>query len=1575
MRRRLAVVMAGVALTLSVEGAVTAQASSAAAPPARPAPANPAALADPASLLPGGWQGSSDEAVTLVGDGTGLHVLAASEASGYAWRTVATLGDPSVETDLWIGQDCVTGSGQSAVVVYAPEQATNMAGAQGELGRAAVVNLRTGAVHDLGGGYSIAYFDPGCGTGNTAVLTGGGWASDSSRAAMATTLATVDTTTGKLTSTVSVAGQATSATPYQGQTVVAAGKGLEEISATGATRLLTATSGTPFELTPDAAGGLGYQTTAGNDVDLWRVAGGKPQHVASVAKGSAELRQIGGHVWLVGPSAAKVRGLPPQWLPMDAPATSQPSTTGMLAVTNAGSLNPAKGAKADPTAPAPAGVNALVVGGGGQSATFEVPTSAAPPKPGTASPAPSAHAGAATSQAATTPGSATTPVSADRTCAIALNDPNVQAYQPTFQQIEWAADQAVQGTLTTARPSGLYGSALPSYSPQALFPLPANAFNGSASGYAIPPQVLLGVLTQESNLQQASTHVVQGQTSNPLSSFNWYGNWIDGDSVNTGLINWSNSDCGYGIGQITTGMCLAQGQNDNSQCTYATPMSAEDQLAVAVDYQANIAAAAQMLSKDYQQLTADGISTGYDYNTQYAGFPAITQDFINSWYDALWDYNSGVEPGTAALGNSTGCTPSASCTDGAGNWGLGYADNPANPAYPPDRPTYATSSQSNYPAPGGATYSLAWDLAHPQYWPYQDKVLAYAFDSITLYDYSQGKNVQAFAFAHGTYTQPPFDLWCSAANHCNASAINQTVATGPDPCQLTGAYADHCWWNGTSATWDQVMPGASCVKCGLGVITYAKGTAAPAAEPVAAQFAQTCSLPDNDSGLPGYGSGVSGTPSWTDAVIVEDGGTSALGCEPEVDQSWTPEGSFSWNFAADSNGTYSSKIDFDQIGAGFGGHFWFGYAQPSSTPASTVVTGTWSPPSTVNGWTDIEVAIPSYGANADGAVYQIDPGTGVPGKDVVIDQGAHAGRNTWVDLGEFYLTGLSSVSLSNVTPNADQSSSESGGDLAWSAMAFIPDPASGDTDTNPTDYPYTYTAMGDSYASGEGNGPYDPNTEGGCDRSQAAYGRQFASNPAYSSIGDADIHHIACSGATIADLTTTSQSDEQTPQISQIGTGSKLVTVSIGGNDLGFANVLTYCLNPANELTCESQYNSNNASNLYTIMDDTLEPELTSAYEAIQKAAPAAQVVAVTYPEIFQPGTTCSGILNMSIPNVQFLINVNLYLDNTIIAAAKAAGINVLDERYALLGHQLCSSDPWVYSLPGDFTDGTAVFDSSAWFHPTVDGLNQIASDLGQYWKALQQPAPPNVWPVALAIPSPNVGWLPYNLPNGIPTNAQATAMLNVLPVVASQLSTTTTAPTYTAISSSYNWPGSRNGWDTRNRVLLAQALTVAQGAPLAVVVGYSNQVVTGTWQYDYDTTPGNIPMPVLFSTKNVKPSSVTLDHVVPLANSWISGGVQWYNTYTGEITVSGVATTQGAQMLSDFGNDLGGPEFLTASGPSNSSKKNSPPQSWMPSNYGNAGVNCAYAKMWIAVKWEWNLSIISAEQNSLKNTIASQCQ
>ena len=116
--------------------------------PGKDGPLSPrsAGVPSPAKTLPPGWTRSHDVVATVQGDGNGLHVLVADEASAYSWRAVVTLGDPGVDTTQWIGQGCVTASGRYMVVVYAPREVTNMASEEGVLGRAAVVDLRTGSV-------------------------------------------------------------------------------------------------------------------------------------------------------------------------------------------------------------------------------------------------------------------------------------------------------------------------------------------------------------------------------------------------------------------------------------------------------------------------------------------------------------------------------------------------------------------------------------------------------------------------------------------------------------------------------------------------------------------------------------------------------------------------------------------------------------------------------------------------------------------------------------------------------------------------------------------------------------------------------------------------------------------------------------------------------------------------------------------------------------------------------------------------------------------------------------------------------------------------------------------------------------------------------------------------------------------------------------------------------------------------------------------------------------------------------------------------------------------------------------
>jgi hypothetical protein len=1281
-------------------------------------------------MLGPGWRTSRDRAVAVAGDAAGLHVLAADASDGYAWRTAATLAVRGTDTSQWIGQACMTGDGQRAVVVYAPRQITNDPQAFGEGALAAVVNLSTGAVRQVDTGVSIAYFDPGCGTGETAVLTQGGTGAGLTAAeADSTQLMVLDAATAKITSTVKLPGEVTSAVPWHGGIAAAYGREVLSISSTGQVRALTRTAGPVFRLVPDASGGLGFQVVAGHRVQVHDWTRGRDRLVGTARLGSVELAHSGGRVFVTGPGASRLGTMPSGWRALDVAAGAAISTTGALAVTSAASSQGSRGrsrSAMDPDAARPVSINAEMTGSG-RKAAFAVP--AAPPT--AAAPPPGffragVRHSAARGTAADTSSTTTDP---DRTCAVARNDPTIQTYQPSAQQVEWAADEAVRGDLTGNRGPDLYGSGLPAYSPQGIFPPP-----GLDGGGQVPPQVLLGVMAQESNLDQASNHAIIGQTGNFLPSYNWYGDYSSLILQPGTYVEWEASDCGYGIGQVTTGMCMAGNANCGSN---DSPFPYNDQVAVAIDFEANIAAALQILEQKWNDLYSQGIIPN-----------GANPKYIENWWFALWDYNSGMEP-DAANGNTTGCTPSPTCTDSGGNWGLGWANNPANMDYPPDRPEFLYPS---YISPGGTVYNTAFDLSNPQYWSYEEKVMGFAFYGFTYYNYLDATWEQAFAtgqwpLSASGYSQPPYTQFCSQASatndHCNPSDVltGQDSDTS-DPCQLTGSLADHCWWHWPS-TW------TTCSStCGTGVFTYGSGAADP-----------------GDPGVPaGYAPQCSSSPLPADAVIVGDTASSIpapLGCG----ESWVNNGgTMSWKFAAGADPVsgatvYPSKIDFHQIGAGYSGHFWFthtipsksvnpaGNQPPQSSDAELQVTGTWTPPSTVTGWTRIMVAIPNEGAWDPDANYQISLGNGTT-QYRVLNQAWQ--EDTWLDLGMYNLSASAHVSLSNVTYRG------LGYDIAWDAVAFIP-AASPSTD---------YVAMGDSYSAGQGVQPFDPDSDfnysgmiNSCHRSTSgSYPRmvtlpgqstpiaQQAANP-----GSKDeFYFTACSGAVTTQLTlnavdsppTTYDTNGNTdwgtaqdlygelPQTDQGWLTSKtsLVTMTIGGNDARFSDVITGCiltLTDCTSPTYELTRNSNGAVDPQPLIDfeptviGLVKAHLTAVYDAVSALAPNAEIIVLGYPDLFpaNPQSSCLLGLGMSLSSADqaWLNQMGTLLDSTVKSAVTAAAgqgidIHYVDPSSGFSGHEICSAAPWINGLISWSESGSGLkIPGAGSFHPKLAGQQEYA--------------------------------------------------------------------------------------------------------------------------------------------------------------------------------------------------------------------------------------------------------------------------
>src|SRR6478736_9169977 len=157
----------------------------------------------------------------------------------------------------------------------------------------------------------------------------------------------------------------------------------------------------------------------------------------------------------------------------------------------------------------------------------------------------------------------------------------------------------------------------------------------------------------------------------------------------------------------------------------------------------------------------------------------------------------------------------------------------------------------------------------------------------------------------------------------------------------------------------------------------------------------------------------------------------------------------------------------------------------------------------------------------------------------------------------------------------------------------------------------SYVALGDSYASGVGTRVFYSES-GSCKRSPEAYGPKVAAQKGYT------LSFLACSGAKTTDVNAN--------QLGTLSSTTNLVTISIGGNDAGFSNVIVNCA--LYYFTCGSAINEANsyiANKLPGVLDTT--------YNDIRAKATTAHVVVVGYPHLFtDAGATC---------NVNFLTSSN----------------------------------------------------------------------------------------------------------------------------------------------------------------------------------------------------------------------------------------------------------------------------------------------------------------------------------------------
>jgi lysophospholipase L1-like esterase len=219
-----------------------------------------------------------------------------------------------------------------------------------------------------------------------------------------------------------------------------------------------------------------------------------------------------------------------------------------------------------------------------------------------------------------------------------------------------------------------------------------------------------------------------------------------------------------------------------------------------------------------------------------------------------------------------------------------------------------------------------------------------------------------------------------------------------------------------------------------------------------------------------------------------------------------------------------------------------------------------------------------------------------------------------------------------------------------------------------------YVALGDSYTAGPGI-PDQTGVPAGCARSSRAYPAVLA---AHLHLTTAQFRDVSCSGARIANLSRgQTTSDGVNPaQLSALSPATRLVTLGIGGNDIGFADLIERCVaaNLLRQTPCRDQLTADGEDSVEARIR-TAGERLAGALAEIRGRAPHAHVYVVGYPAILPAdGGACAAGLAMTAGDVAYLRLKEQDLNTMLRQQAGSAGARFVDTWTPSLGHDACET-------------------------------------------------------------------------------------------------------------------------------------------------------------------------------------------------------------------------------------------------------------------------------------------------------------
>lgn len=260
-----------------------------------------------------------------------------------------------------------------------------------------------------------------------------------------------------------------------------------------------------------------------------------------------------------------------------------------------------------------------------------------------------------------------------------------------------------------------------------------------------------------------------------------------------------------------------------------------------------------------------------------------------------------------------------------------------------------------------------------------------------------------------------------------------------------------------------------------------------------------------------------------------------------------------------------------------------------------------------------------------------------------------------------------------------------------------------------------YIGLGDSYTSGEGAFDYRAGTDTSDNHCHLS-GQSYPMLLTQDLFGPSGGHSVACSGAEINDVASVSAnyhgqvahsygySELQKDQPALLASVEvnylpgyiaqhrfvqanqpKVITVSVGGDDVGFGAMVETCVLPhislhASDDTCFNTY-EDRLELLKTI--DSTTKRWQALFKQLHAESPLSSIFVVGYPDIISDNGNCALNVHLDQSEREFAREMTAYINRAIDQSAQKAGVQYVDISQALLGHRLCETASYNVAVNG----------------------------------------------------------------------------------------------------------------------------------------------------------------------------------------------------------------------------------------------------------------------------------------------------